>query len=193
MGKKPLKWKSPTDHITPQIWAAAIAEASKRGANTMQIAARYRINRTTLINRVKTQNSAAFKSGPAPVLGVENERLIHDHLIWMADAGFGLNVKRLQLFARSCARRAGIPESEFNASFDWVTSFFKRHPDVASRKSKKVNGVRVAKFNRIIVQKWFLVWEEVSKQYTAEEIVNCDDKHLNSEELLDKKVRAISS
>ena len=170
--------------ITPAIWSAAVAEANKKGANIAQIAQKYRIKRTTLSDRVKSGKVGISIKGPPPVLGQANEKLIHDHLLDMADSGYALSITGLQCFARSVAAAVNIPTSAFNASDEWAASFMRRHPDLSNRKAKKVNGARIAKFNRIIVQKWFKVWEAVSAQYTPAEIVNADDKHLNSEELV---------
>lgn len=177
--------------VPPATWEAAIAEARVPRANVAQVAAKYGVARGTLLSRMKSGNTGVTRKGPAPILGVANEALIAQHLLWMVDAGYGLSKMRLQHFARSCAAQAGFTTAEFHASTEWVASFMRRHPELSYRKSKKVNGSRAKNFNRISVVKWFKVWTEIVAQYRPEEIVNVDDKHLNPEELLDKKVSSV--
>jgi len=67
-----------------------------------------------------------------------------------------------------------------------------RHPEIAARKGKKVNGARASKFNRIAVAKWYETVRPIFAQYKPEETFNVDDKHVNSEELVPRQVSALS-
>ena len=53
-----------------------------------------------------------------------------------------------------------------------------------------MNGARASGFNRPLIIKWFAAVEAIFSQYTPAETFNLDDKHLNSEEMLAKKVSA---
>jgi len=86
MGKGSRKADFKMLRPTADTWDAAMAEATKKGANISQIADKYGVKRPTLMFRHNTGFTGIGKSGPAPVLGKMNEDLIHDHIIEMADA-----------------------------------------------------------------------------------------------------------
>jgi len=174
--------------MTPAEWTMAIEEASATGANVAGVAHKWHVPRPTLIARMKKGCVDLHKTGRKPVLTKAVEDKLVDYIIHMADAGFPLTAENVKTMARSAAREVGMLASDFNGGNDWYYAFRRRYPEISSRVPNKVNGARMAGFNRIIVAKWMTMVEPILAQYTPEEIFNADDKHLNPEEILNRKV-----
>ena len=175
--------------ITSENWLAAfnlIDEGNKIAA----VARGLNVARSTLSMRYNNKDSSVTSLGKPIVIPAAIEKKLVDHLLFSSDAGYSYTKSDLQKFARQIGKEAGIPVETFNAGDDWYYSFLSRNPTVANRSSKKMNGARASGFNRPLIMKWFAATKLIFPQYKPEEIFNLDDKHLNSEEMLAKKVSA---
>lgn len=175
--------------ITTENWLAAF-KLIDDGHKISAVARGLNVARSTLSMRYNNRDSSVTSLGKPIVISAAIEQKIVDHLHHCSDAGYSYTKSDLQTFARQIAKDAGIPVGFFNAGDDWYYAFLSRNPTVANRSSKKMNGARASGFNRPLIIKWFAATEAIFAQYTPEETFNLDDKHLNSEEMLAKKVSA---
>ena len=175
--------------VTPEQWTAAF-ERVDLGYKISEVAKAIGVPWSTLKSRLETRSSSITKFGASTALTAAHEARLADHVLYMANAGFALTKTVLQELARNIAADAGIDPRHFCGGDNWYYGFMARHPEISQRSTKKTNGARSSKFNRIIVPKWFAASKPVFEQYTDEELWNADDKHVNSEELVPKQVRS---
>ena len=175
--------------ITSESWLAAFVMI-KNGEKIAVVARGMGVKRSTLSMRYNAQNSSVTVIGKPVVLPLPIEKKLAKHIIYCADAGLPITKSNVQIFARTFAKEANIPATTFNGGDDWYYAFLDRNPEIANRAAKKLNGARASGFNRALIIKWFATTKGIFEQYTPLEVYNLDDKHINSEEMIPKKVSA---
>jgi hypothetical protein len=173
--------------VTSENWLAAF-KLIDEGNKIAEVARGLKVARSTLSMRYNNKDSSVTSLGKPIVISAAIEKKLVEHVLHVSDAGYSYTKSDFQTFARMIAKEAGIPVEIFNAGDDWYYAFISRNPTLANRSSKKMNGARASGFNRPLIIKWFAATKLIFAQYTPEQIFNLDDKHLNSEEMLAKKV-----
>ncbi|EDS41543.1 conserved hypothetical protein [Culex quinquefasciatus] len=136
--RKPRKaWQGET-YTTVQLQLAY--EAVQNGMSMYHAGKMYGVPRPTLQYRVKNNVSKPdVKTGPKCYLSQTQELSMVASLHALADAGFTVNYKLIQIFGTEYVKAneeqfpEGIPFRNTKPSFQWIMCFLKRHPDLAER------------------------------------------------------------
>lgn len=133
-------------------------EEVKNGNPVLAVSKKYGIPRRTLRNHITTGNPNR-KLGTRSLLNVDQENELCRRIFRLAEVGMPLtpNVLRRSVFTFVEENGLKHPFSPQNrlAGRKWMALFYKRHPEVARRKSQMLNPARAQKLNRHIVQEYF--------------------------------------
>jgi len=175
--------------ITENEWAKIYKEVDKGGSSNAKIARKHGIAPSTLNTRLLTRNTAPTRValGAPPAMPVSAEDRIATWCADMSHAGFAVTRKRFKAAVAEIASKCGITRVKGGPRY--IQNFMRRQQEKLSiKKPKKINAERAAKFNRVSVTKWFVIFKDVIKQYSAVETFNVDDKFFNIEESIPKGV-----
>ena len=132
--------------------ALAIGMVSK-GMSQSRAAELHGVNREAL-GRIHRGDQLLFStSGPAPVLHKQLEDDLHEYVIFVFRAGFGLDWGSICDLAVKLARAMEI--SDFYASPGWLAGFKHRYPDLVRRRAQSMERVRAGAMNVDSVDKYF--------------------------------------
>ncbi|KAJ4430468.1 hypothetical protein ANN_22684 [Periplaneta americana] len=145
-----------------------------RGCMSLKEAARqFRIPYTSLQNRHMqcmdpAKSRKQKRAGGHTVFNDEQEIELKNRIIKLAQFGHGLTKKDIRKAAYT-----------FSESKDWLTGFLERHPDLAKRKPQGLLQARSDGLNKIDVQNYFYLLEQLLKDLNLfncpESIYNCDE------------------
>lgn len=120
------------------------------------------------------------------VFTAEQENELAEYVKSMEARLFGLTGKELRIIAYQLAQRNHI-DNPFNtetgmAGEDWLSGFLKRHPDLAYRRPEPTSAARAMGFNRVAVDKFFTLLENVIDKHklTPERIYNVDETGIST-------------
>lgn len=162
---------------TEESLQAAISSV-KNGEKTIYSASKtYGIPRKTLERRIKNDNDKKGPMGPTSMLGKQNEKKLVDHIKTMQSKGFPLTIDDVRSIAFQFAERLKIIH-RFNkttekAGYDWMQMFLKRNPDITLRKSEGVSLARSQALNRVEVDAYFKLLEQVLTENDIIDKPNC--------------------
>jgi DDE superfamily endonuclease len=86
-----------------------------------------------------------------------------------------ISIKNLPIQAREVCASLGIKRVKWIAGKKWVTNFFKRHRELALRKTGKFSRARSLNFNECTHAEWYAAIKELMGLYLPEEIFNTDE------------------
>ena len=125
-------------------------DACVQGAMSMRKASRaFGVPKSVLHRRLFGGLTANASLGSKPVIPKEVEQRLHDHVIKLADLGFGIDWADIRSLAVKLASCAGI--EHFVAGGDWLDGFKKRYPDLARLRSGALERNRMGALNPQLV------------------------------------------
>lgn len=164
----------------------------------------YNVPKSSLEDRVKKikggkSKDEVFRKCPATekcVFTDELEGMLVEHVKTMESRLFGLTKTDLRRLAFQLAERNNL-NHPFNketglAGLDWVSGFFKRHPELSLRSPEPTSAARAMGFNRAVVSSFFNLLDTlyVKHSFNATRIYNMDETGLTS---VPKKIGKIIS
>ena len=112
------------------------------GGNPLKIAARFHgIPPSTLSDRLSGR-SLSGKRGPPSVLSAEEEKMLEDYMIQMADLGHPLSLEQLRLKVALLTQERPMPFTNGVPGPAWVRWFKKRHPALSLWQSQGLDVAR---------------------------------------------------
>jgi len=137
---------------TNKSWSQEIINEAvqkvKSGKMTLRQAADcYDVPYTTLQRRVTFTKSIIKHCGGQPVIDIATEKKFADHLIYLANQGFGITPKNVRKYAFHFAVRNNLKHN-FNtdtkmAGKDWFYKFMLRNKNIAIRKPEGLSRARI--------------------------------------------------
>lgn len=106
-----------------------------------RVAKKFAIPINTLKDRVRGKIDVdTVKSGPSPLFSLEQEAYLSQHLITMAEIGYGYSRKETINLASDYAIHLGIKENGHKFSLKWLYNFLSRWPDLKVKKNSCIRG-----------------------------------------------------
>ena len=120
--------------------------------------------------------------GCKPILSEQWEQQLHDHILKMADLGFGIDWGDIRALAVKIAAAAGI--DKFSAGGGWIDGFKRRFPDLTRLRTAALERNRMGALNPELVGSFYELLdksiqrvEELSggQKLTPDRILNVDE------------------
>ena len=118
----------------------------------------------TLRRRVTGSVAMGCKPGPATILSDEEEDLLCEYIINIADMGYGLTREDIQQLACKIAEKTGCkhPVKDGKAGRGWFDGFKARHPKLSFRTPQSLSFARAVSANEYLVSDFFFkTWEHL--------------------------------
>lgn len=164
----------------------AALKAIKSGRPTRDVSRAFSIPRTTLQDRLKSDDSSDPSLGRKPVFCKEEENLLAQHVIKLSKFFYGITRAEIQKAAFSYASKKNInhPFSKLSkaAGKDWLEGFLRRNPQISLRKPEATSVNRITAFNREEVN---LFYENLGRlmerfKFPQDRIYNADETGLST-------------
>lgn len=123
---------------------------------------------TSFHERVKRKIDVHAIPGITTVLSSECEQLLEEHLLCVADMGWGKDAEQVQALAFDIARSQGV--HDFMASQGWYEGFMDRHPVLTRRLGNNLERTRVGGSNVQLGKKYM-------KQIIGDCIQHCESQN----------------
>lgn len=158
----------------------AVAEFKEGKGSCKLIAARYGINRTTLLNHIKNFKCQAV--GHPTVLSLAEEELLVHSLVKLGEWGFGFNRLQLQVCVQDYLTRLDRPNPFKNnlPGIDWCKAFERRwKSDISMRVAQNLPKNRAAAGSSEIIEHFYETLLSILTKYDLlnkpQNIYNCDE------------------
>ena len=155
----------------------AIDAVTRQHKGLRQAAREYGVPVTTLKRHVDCSLAPDCKPGPASTLTKEEEKLVN-HIMTMAQKGFGLTQLDVRTLALEIAENSGRSHPFHNGSAgkDWYQSFARRH-NISLRMPQPLSYARARNCNPEVIEDFF---DRLSELYTKHDfspsqIFNADE------------------
>lgn len=172
----------------------AIAAVENGELSQSEAAKEYDIPKSTLNDRLKSQNFKKPLTGRKSVFTSEMEQELKNHAVTMSDAYFGLTSRGLRKLAYQFAEELKL-NHPFNkekqmAGEDWLQSFLSRHNELSIRTPEATSLNRIKGFNKAEVDKFFcnLTYVMTENNITEGRIYNVDETSVTTVPKLEKIV-----
>jgi hypothetical protein len=147
-------------------------DVKEKKLSVAQAARRYSVPEQTLRDRILGHISAeAFKSGPQPVLDLEHEARLVQHIKQIAAVGYGYTRSELHL---------GLREKEHPLSLRWFYGFMGRRPELKVWRPKTISELRAKATSRQNIDSYFSELGRIMDKYGLTDkpqcIYNVDEK-----------------
>ena len=111
----------------------------------------------TLRRRVTGSVAMGCKPGPATILSDEEEDLLCEYIINIADMGYGLTREDIQQLGCKIAEKTGYthPVKDGKAGRGWFDGFKARHPKLSFRTPQSLSFARAVSANEYLVSDFF--------------------------------------
>lgn len=170
---------------TQEALQAALQQIAD-GKSVKSVSILYKIPRTTLRDRLKSQNTSNPRMGRPSVFTEEEEAVLTKHILELAKTFYGITITDLRRIAYDVAEELKMKHN-FNretkmAGEDWVAGFRRRNPEISLRKPSATSLSRVTGFNKNEVDLFFKNLVSVMKQHNfpASRIFNMDETGISS-------------
>ncbi|MES9905044.1 MAG: helix-turn-helix domain-containing protein [Sedimenticola sp.] len=146
----------------------------------------YDIPKSTLWRHINSDVQDPVFLGRKPVLSMEQEIELCEHIKQMESVLFGLSTDDVRSLAYQFCQLNDIahPFSEMKkkAGWDWLYGFLKRHPDLKLRTPEAVSFARATGFNKPQVQRFFNKLATIldREKLPATQIYNMDETGMNT-------------
>lgn len=117
--------------------AKAIEVVKKKEMSVFAASKYFKVPRTTLRNYIQCDGNRKSTGRPS-VLTEEQENLLSDNIIYLAELGSPMSLKNLREMVCEFCIENNI-EHRFNegkAGKNWLRGFLKRHPEISERKDE---------------------------------------------------------
>ena len=151
-------------------------DAVEGGAPLKTAAHFYGIPPSTLSDRLSGR-SLSGKHGPPTILSTEEEKVLEEYMIQMADLGHPLSMEQLRLKIALLTQERPTPFTNGVPGPAWVRWFKKRHLALSLRQSQGLDVARVKGLCPKNVETFYKNLEDLyaKYQYPPEHIWNCDE------------------
>ena len=136
---------------------AAAYQAVLDGKGLRETSRLYNVPVETLRRRVNGSVGLGCRPGPATILTVEQEDLLCEHIIKIADMGYGLTKEDVQHLAYSMAEKIHCkhPFRDRKAGRGWFDGFKSRHPQLSFRSPQSLSYSRAVSANEYVIADFF--------------------------------------
>lgn len=156
----------------PSNLSRAIEAVQKNEMTIRQASVEYDIPKSTLYDRLKSQNFTAPSSGKKTVFNEEMEGALKNHILQMSNIFHGLTTKEVRRvayeFAENVNKDHPFNKEKQQAGWDWFYSFLNRHPDLKLRTPEATSLNRLKGFCKEEVDDFF---KNVGSVYESNKIV----------------------
>ncbi|KAG5877635.1 hypothetical protein JTB14_030033 [Gonioctena quinquepunctata] len=185
----------------PRNMLRAIEAVENRKMGYKSASRNYNVPRSTLKRKVLGKNRDAVSNkkilgSKRTVFTPEQEQELVNYILELEIRFFGLKTTDVRYIAYSLAEKNNI-KHPFNietrlAGEDWLSSFRKRHPEIALRSPEATSLARAQGFNRQSVAKFFKLLKDITdkQNYTSHRIFNVDETGLSTTQSRSSKVFA---
>jgi hypothetical protein len=151
-----------------------------------RVAKKFGIPITTLKDRVRGRISIdTVRSGPQTSFTQEQEAFLSQHLLTMAEMGFGYSRQETINLASDYAVHLGLREKGKPFSLTWLYSFLERWPELKVKKPRSLEIARAKSATRPTIDRYFDELNSILTKYNLKDkpghIYNVDEKGLNLE------------
>ena len=138
------------------------------------------IPRTTLRDRLKTNDYEKPKLGKKTVFSDDFEDELSERIIHVANMFYGITTEKLAALAYEFAERQGIehPFKNGRAGPDWIAGFLRRHPEISVRKPESISLARLEGVNKQNMQNFYENIKGLMREngpYPCHRIYNVDE------------------
>ena len=140
--------------------AAITAYNTGRVSSMNKAALLYSLPVSTLKDRLCGRVVHATKPGPQPCLSAKEEKVLCDHLMEAAKAGYGKTRSQVKLLVENVAKDKGILRSN-RISDGWWRRFLQRQPNLSLRRGDPTAHVRMNATNRETIDNYYELLEDI--------------------------------
>ena len=135
----------------------AAYEAVINGKGLREASRMHNVPVETLRRRVTGSVAMGCKPGPATILSDEEEDLLCEYIINIADMGYGLTREDVQRLACKIAEKTGRkhPFKDGKAGCGWFDGFKSHHPKLSFRTPQSLSFARAVSANEYLVSDFF--------------------------------------
>jgi hypothetical protein len=170
-------------YVSAKVWAHALEQLSKPGANLRDVARNHNVDHVTLWRRFKGNLSKETVYGPAPVLTAEVETHIATALQFLCVAGMAMTMVLFIALLKRIAAAFGI---NTKVSRGLVDGFFHRHPELHKKRGEILEESRAVYFSQERVEDYFARLKTVVDGVHPSKIWNMDECGIEVENLKDR-------
>ena len=144
-----------------KLWTDESMEAAYKavinGKGLREAARTHNVPVETLRRRVNGAVAMGCKPGPSTILSDEEEDLLCEYIITIADMGYGLTREDIQRLACRIADKSGHkhPFKDGKAGRGWFDGFKARHPKLSFRTPQSLSFARAVSANEYVVGDFF--------------------------------------
>ncbi len=168
--KKRKQWSNKS-----MVLAMEAVKAGRFGVN--EAARMYGLPSSTLKDRLGGRVVHGTNPGRRPFLTQEEEKCLTDHLVHIAQLGYGKTRRQVLNIVEIVAREKGImPQDHKRLSSGWFRRFMERNPTLSLRRGDATAHVRMDCTNSAALKKYFDLLEKcVAKVRSPAQIYNMDE------------------
>lgn len=172
--KPPAKKRKQWDNNSMQLAMEAV-KSGRLGVN--EAARTYGLPFTTLKDRMRGRVVHGTNPGPRPFLDKQEEKLLTDHLVQVAQLGYGKTRKQVLNTVENVAREKGVLQADRKKlSSGWFRRFMERNPDLSLRRGDATAHVRMDCTNTAALNNYFNLLEKyLEKVESPAQIYNMDE------------------
>ena len=124
-------------------------EATQKGMSIYRAARQYCVPETTLRDRAHGRVEVGATIGFDKLFSKDEEQKLNDHILYMADIGYGYNKANIQHMAKDYADSLGKNvKAEEKLSSNWFYGFIDRWPNLKRVKPQKLSIYRAKSASR---------------------------------------------
>ena len=144
-----------------KLWTTESMEAAYKavinGKGLREASRMHNVPVETLRRRVTGSVAMGCKPGPATILSDEEEDLLCEYIINIADMGYGLTREDVQRLACKIAEKTGRkhPFKDGKVGHGWFDDFKARHPKLSFRTPQSLLFARAVSANEYLVSDFF--------------------------------------
>ncbi|XP_071795300.1 uncharacterized protein [Asterias amurensis] len=162
------KGKETYRKYSPDNLDKALAAVTDEGFSVKKASRIYAVPYSTVYDRVngRIKKLQCTKSGPDPLLSVEEEQTLVTYIELMASFGYEYSRTEVTSLATDLAVRHGLKKkSEKPLSLQWFYSFMKRWPELKVKKPKSLEIMRTKATSLETVNKYFDELEHILEKH----------------------------
>lgn len=176
------KKRNYTSHVSKVVLEKAKEDIENKNMSVRQAAKKWNLGKSTLHDYVKGSHTKPV--GRQTALSPEEELLLCQRVITLAEWGFPLDILDLQMLVKAYLDKRGVVVSRFKNNVpghDWGLSFLKRHKDVLTRWVSQNIKTQRAKVTRAALTEFYNNLRDTLEGVPPENIINYDETNLTDD------------
>ena len=164
-----------------EAMAAAYNSVMAKEMSSNQAAKHYRVDKKSLLPRVRNEIPIEAHPGRQTVLSPSQEQELAECLIIFAEWGWGFGKEEVKDIIKDFIREKELenPFKEDRPGRDWLDGFLRRHPKVVPRKTEHLSNSRAKAEDPVVIQNWFTLLDKILTEKDIKglpsQIFNCDE------------------